>query len=624
MIHRRNAVIVIVVGGAALGLLRFSGRDRDVATELDGCDLKVGATLAYEVHESLVGEMNLRPLLTSLQGSPLLQTQASPPQEKREDKEWRVELQVEATEHDGAVLGARIEDPSTQPPTQLGDPFLVRISSSCSIIDFARKEDALRTPSKQQQQIFSLLQWSVPGPEGSVRGFDRYGEFAAHAKLRASEGRSAVITQRVRYERGFGSTDPFDVVSSSLTVWPGTSGWFDVLQGDLDLSLRVREAQVAKVRSRFSANRGKGRSVSIPFPVTDARWVWGHVLGDPPAAPERPPPRVIAGLSEKPFREVLDNFTALLERGSTTYERLEYLRAYFAANPAALEDALRLLRDPRALADKFGGRGELILAMALSGTPESRRALMKLLTDPTFPVDDQHRAAWSFVQVSDRPPELLPEVVRRAKDRANPYDRGVMSLVLGALGNRSLGRDEETVASASAQIRDWLEHSQSKDELIDALGAVANSGSDSLVASTLPYLDDSDQDLRKSAAAALRNMPFDRVEPEVQRRYAVEDDTLVRTTLLDSALRSAVSPGNSLTALAQQAVNRMHDGAVPRGEYFETLRFVGGAAQRGDAGARSALEAELRAEVASGSKDVAKIEALSPYLAPSWKRNAQP
>ncbi|MBI4818991.1 MAG: hypothetical protein HY791_22155 [Deltaproteobacteria bacterium] len=416
------------------------------------------------------------------------------------------------------------------------------------------------------------------------------------------------------------SQQTFDIVSSSLTVWPGNGPWFDSLQGELRLSLRARGFEVASIQTTFEATRGQGRSVALPFPVDDPRWIWGHVLSVPSPGLATPPPKIIPGLGQTPFRDVLAHFTELYDAKSSVSERLEYLRAYFAANPAALEEALTLLRDPKALDDRFAARSELILAMAQSGTPESRKVMMKLLTDPGFSLHDQHRAAWSLVQTAERPPEFLPEVIRRARDPANPYDRNVMALVLGSLGNSSMGRDEETLSAARAEIRKWLESSRSKDELVASLSAAANSGAASLLPAALPYLEDADRELRQLAASSLRNMPFELAQPEIERRYPIEEDTAVRTALLDAAIRSAVNRSDSLKPIAEQAISRIQSGTIGRGEYFETLRFLGGAAQHGETVARSALEAELRAELNSGSKDLAKIEALSPYLAPSWRR----
>lgn len=585
------------------------------------CGLKVGSSFAFNISSESKAEADLAPLLQRLHklGSEAMQLEGSSPLEKSEKRDWKVNFEVLGPAGADHILAASVVENGRGPP--LGDPFLVRVGPACEIRDFARKDDADRGTAKKQQQMTVVLQWSRPGSGDAGRSFDQYGTFEGVERLEKDGDRSVVRARRVRYEAGFmglGGAPP-KILSSSVTIWPGTGPWLDALESRFVLVLEARSVQAGKVDSHFVAHRTRGESIRLPFPATDPRWVWGHVLDGPTSAPARGETKEIEGLKGKIFSDVIAYYLDLLKEGSNVVERIAYLRAYFATTPAALTAALELLKDPKML--PFGARSELILAMGLADTPEARAALMRLFSEAQFAVHDQHRAAWALIQSANVPEGFVDRVAGRSRQGADPYDRAVMSLVLGAFANRQTTRDSKAIAEASGHLREQLSRASDRAGLLDALAGIGNSGDESLLPAAAPNLASADEDVRVAAVKSLRQMPFDRVEATFAERYSAEESSFVRQEILAAAMQSASgSPRASLESLLRPALARAMDAQTNRTEYIETLKFIGDAVRRGDSEARAALESELQRELRAGAKDTMKLQVLSRYLAPSWRR----
>ncbi|MBI4821635.1 MAG: hypothetical protein HY791_35565 [Deltaproteobacteria bacterium] len=592
------------------------------ALESPFCGLEPGSTIAYRVSLEREAWVDLAPVLQALEkaSANALDLSSSPPAHESEHQEWLLQLEVISEESpESRVLAASLDRVDAEPT---GSVFLIRVGQDCEITDFARQPGQTKDSARAQQNLVTQLQFARR--EGSFQTFDGYGVFELISRVEQHEGATIVRGTRARYDKGFlGLTGiPPKVVEGSITVWPGRGPWFDVLESHTKLTLEANSAAAGRVEAHCVARRAKGQGVTAPFPPSDVRWIWGHVLGAPTRAPPRPRPEQVAAFKGKVFQDVLAFYLGLAGEAGSVVQRLEYLRSFFAADPENILAAYEYLRNPKALTDVFGGRSELILAIGLADTPEARAALLRMMSDPEFVLHDQHRAAWALIRSEDVPAELTERVFRRAREGTTRYDRSVMSLISGALSNETLVRDGAAQLEALGAIQEWLTKQSDTEQLLDTLAAVGNSGSEGFHAKSAPYLDSELEDVRVSAADALRRMPFERVRADFERRYVIEQSSTVRHHLLWSAIDSASgTPSASLDGLVGPALRRINEAGLGRGELIETWKFLGEASLRGNSTAGEAIRNELRGEIAASSPDLPKIEILSRYAGPKWRRD---
>jgi HEAT repeat protein len=324
--------------------------------------------------------------------------------------------------------------------------------------------------------------------------------------------------------------------------------------------------------------------------------------------PQSRPDPVDPALASMPAAEALTRYRALVAGGQSGVGRgAHFLASYFRARPAAVGDFVALLRAQRLSSDEAA---PVFLALQLADTDEARQALVAALRDPSMRTLDRERAAIALSQTGAAVrPELvdaLTELATRPRGREPDPLADTAMRALGGLGLRARGADPALASRVTGTLVRALERAGSDLPLrAAALDGIGNSGDPSALDAIAPYVDSASEITRAAAVTALRQMDDARAAALLARRFAVEPDAPVRTSIVQ-ALAGDVTrpPPPHAVDLAIRALPQEADRAVRA-----ALIVLLGEAAATHPGARAALAAQYPRE-----REATMLRLLGRYL----------
>jgi hypothetical protein len=236
------------------------------------------------------------------------------------------------------------------------------------------------------------------------------------------------------------------------------------------------------------------------------------------------------------------------------------LTAIIRSEPGAAAKAERMLREAPA------HPLYLLDALASAESDQAQAIVLELAEDASLASAVRSRARSAAVRIT-APSAQTVSTLRSWLDQPELdiyalYGLGTMARLLRDSGNAALA------ASAVQPLAARLRAARSPADRVHALRGIANSGDSALFDLVLPFLTDSDTELRGAAAQALRLMKHPGVDEKLRSVAEVETDGSVQLALL-----GAIQPRPASSALCQ-AVLRLAQSAAEAQVRFRAVRLL--------------------------------------------------
>jgi len=658
--HHWRRILITVTGAGALGGLGWMtlgggaesasaeaagaaapsgqyGRRGLASAEADACAFGPGAGMAYEVTTRTHAALDLGPLSDEVRVGGRFATQTTGPQDRRATRRWHLDLRAVARAADGSsILAARVLDQGTEIEGEgtsaadegLAEPFLVRVDRRCGIEAFGWRTAGDRHDARTQQALVAALSFWAPG-DADERAGTVYGGMAFDALGRYRSTYQATGAGRIE-GRIEGYAEPFPqprspvpptlvVESSRLEVQPGDGAWFQRLEGERAVGLRVRDEEIGTMHHQVHAERVEASGWDPAVRVSDEGWTWGLLLEEgAEASVETPVDPTLAALSAG---EAVDRYLAMVHGGQTTAQYAGFLSQWLRANPegaAALVERLRA----GAFDEEDRARSALFYALGTADTPEATAMLVELVAGEDSATAHRVSAAHALAKLP-HPTEEVVEALAMQADRRDlhPVARGSLAMALGTFAHENEGRSAGLAQAARDQIEGWLAEPGDEDDLSSSLLAAGNAGHDDLAEAIGPYLEHEAPRIRQQAAHALRQMSPQEAFPRLEAGMH-DDDRSVRVKVLASATEVSRHHGVLPPAEMIDTAASWLSASADRSEERALITLLGEAAQRGSKPARGALHDRLTEELRSEHRDPARLRALGAFANNRWQADA--
>jgi HEAT repeat protein len=211
----------------------------------------------------------------------------------------------------------------------------------------------------------------------------------------------------------------------------------------------------------------------------------------------------------------------------------DFLALFLRAQPALAFEVMALLQRGQVPADL---ESTLFFALELAGTQEAHDALVQGLSDQ-HAARNRARAAAALPDVPNPSQGTLAALANTAREaRAETKDetqlvRNSATYALGALEQRTRGKNPELAKQTLTEIRGQLETVHSPNELAAALDAIGNSGNSAFIADLKPHLDADNALVRAHAIEAMGHMDPEANKSVFRDLIVDEQDPRIRGTI---------------------------------------------------------------------------------------------
>lgn len=558
---RRVAVAAAGALLAAAALTWWSSRGASRAAAPDAvrqaCRFRTGDRLAYQgtIHAEAAGLL----ALPSQGGELLLPTHGDA------EEKVRIDLQVVAADATQATVALRLER---------GDPAqvaaaLVRITADCQVAEVLPHRALRAEPAEQIDEMVRSLGFRIPARADEDRQeTDRYGD----AQVRYARRGDHVARRVLRYLRVAGDNlgvarghpAQIRVRDAWVEVTLGEGPWFAAQRQRLSLALEVDGKVQRRVEGDASWEQVPARDdLAIAADADDFGPSSGRApTPQPPAT--GPEPGALATMSlEQVWADAMRRQGQAL---APMPSARDLLVAWMQAKPGRA----------RALAELWargglprGARILIVSSLAALGAPEGRDALVWLHGHGAAAIADR-RLAVDGLRAIDPPDAQVIEALRKAARSEEGYEdaTGMLGnhslLALGTVAGKAAPEDralaQQTIAEALA--------SEDPDRRREALHAVANGDPQPFLEAAKAARGTAESpELRAAAAAALRNLPFESLEPTYAPWLATEPDPGVLSGIgraLLHAQHAGYGPPAELCQAIYEAILRSEDPRAKR------------------------------------------------------------
>lgn len=644
------AVIVAGIAVAALAWRTARQADAPAATASAGasrppaaaagrreCVFQDGQRLGVDV--TMKGESSLDLSVLGKGGAAGgLQVQVDSPKKVEVEAGWHLDVQAVQRRPDGStVLAARIEK---GPQKVSGTPvradetgdltpvFLVRLDRRCAFAGFARREGVDLKGARTQQSMLATLQWQYP-PTGEPGRFeaverDANGVYKARYALVEATDDTLLLRHQLAYERlyqnsaapiGGSSVKPGGV---GLKVRPGAGPWFDSLELDQSSEMTIGNVPVGHMKARTVARVVPAGDADMSVDPDDQAWVWGDLFEMQFPEAEATDADVLFGMKGIPFEDALAEYRRLVgDPKRNLRDWVNFLRDWVRAHPEGVPAILKAIQDKQ-FPQQYG-EPAVFFALSLADTPEARAGLLAVLGDDAFGSHNQARAALALADSRTLPDGYLPELLKQSRGdgSGSAADRdGVASLtpMLGVVARTQQRQNPAAAAAAKAELMGRLEGETEPWRLQAALTGVGNLGGDEVLEPVRPFLTNEDPEVRAAAASALRSVSPDKARGLYGPALASEGDPQVREAWVRAYWNQSFEarqapPEEVVTASATALATESNPNVLAA-----HIELLGMAARKGDAGARAALEALLKAELGKAPRNYSLLQVLGQYV----------
>lgn len=462
-----------------------------------------------------------------------------------------LELEAIGESSPGVVLARLTELTSTAlvSDAQLEAPFLLHINADCQIEGFAQHRDTPAGHARLQQTLAHELMWTWPSLDARLQGRHGLGEFTASI---AGDGERADYTLSTFSPWRTGRHELTQLESGTMTVYPGSRGWFERLESR---SSYAGDQTSASFRTLATAT-SPGHAALDDAPRDLATYIWTDLLSQDIELEQKTGPSE----SELLARKRVEHFTldqALerhIARVSTQdvgiHETWPELSTWLEVHPEATEDLVNRMKTHDVPAE---ATMTVYIAMGNARTPEARKSLEGIMRDDTAPIIERSRAILSLIDRDDVGVELAQYLQTKANVLGTTTSQAshVMArqslLALGAMSGRK-PQDEELREIAMRTAQQVLKETDGQGFLLQrpAFGALANIGHPEALALFTDMPNHPDRHTREAAAVIFRRMSIKDSAPLLDRWLADERDPNVLRALWSNVELATYDRGEAL------------------------------------------------------------------------------
>ncbi len=600
------------------------------------CSFRVGESVAYDVSVKASTKLDLGQM--GLGGSTHPRSLSDAARSIAVDAAWHLEMQALETGADGSiVLAARMErtsqkthgaEATAQDGGDISPPFLVRMNRDCSLAEFARLEDAQLLGARTQQALMLSLQWQYPLDPQVTRYTaterDATGTYRARYALLDAGGETAVGRKFLSYESlhrpdaTAGSASNLRVGGKGLVVYPGDGPWFKRLDSQQTMELSMGTTRIGEAESLVNAVAVQPRVADMGTDPHAPGWIWGDLLHLSTGETTKQLGEIPAWIRELTMDDALLRYNRLASDPNMKFrDWVDLMRDWIRSHPEQIPALLAALADDQF--EKRQAEPALFFALAESGLPEARVALLALMENRDYSGLNRSRAAVALASGAELPEGYVDRLISLSRGSgkgadAERDDVEGMSAVLGMVANRQKEKNPTAARKARADLFGRLESESEPWRVAAALTGVGNIQDDSILEPVEPFLSNEDPALRAIAASAMRGVSPEKASPIYGPMLETEKDPAVRHALVHAYHSQAVNarsgPTQEVLAASAKALGSESDVKVVR----QLVELLGLASQRGDASAREALQGLMQSELLKTHKNLELLQLLGQYL----------
>lgn len=458
---------------------------------------------------------------------------------------------------DSSVGGSSVGDSSAEDRTaELERPFMVRFAATGQIEEVRFAPGLSASARATLAAVVAGLQVVRPSGAGSTwqaQERDLNGTFVANYRL----GPDGELTKTWRVATADGQPGGKRALGYKMDAK-------SVLRASRGRLLEVAVDQNGQIRTNGTAKGGisKFESTIRLRRIADANTAWttsldpAHMTVFTANSAARPMPRgkVVPILEMLALAVQVDTDTPLQDKARTRAELARTLRA-----------------DPKGLAmiDAKLRRGQLsepaerllIEALVQTNTAASQRAVVSLLKDTLAPVALRERTLTAAAFVQTPTAEFVRAMQVLAYKGANRSYGARAAMVLGAAISQVALKDGDAASKAASRLIDeadarisksgrWSTERLAESELCDWLAALGNTGASGALPAILKGLAHGSEQVRISAALALRFQDPAKAMPAMHKAMSLEASIHVRDGIVASARTMGPLYGKALVQKA--------------------------------------------------------------------------
>lgn len=554
---RRGFWAVGVGGLVVLGLLLWFARNgaQPLAEQLGvadavalRCTPDLDFTASYRLSLSTELKLNAAALITdSRSRGRMLSSDAG--------YDGRLRVRALSRRREGTVLAMQVDDiestsgsadASGELTSELEKPFFVVLGDDCRIAESGFAPELSAEAINRQQALVDGLSVVVARAADEqtwrTREHDNVGEYTASYDREPGTDSRGFVKQRTAYvnvhaQVGQRFKEPLLVrVLSSTTPaeLDRERAWLARLDNRDHLQITRKDGTlVADLKTTLSLARDLDAADPLEVALQQ-NLRWRNDREPPLLAEVRPvePPPFMKTLT---LEAALAQYAALLRSGksSAIVEGADFLALLLRAQPG-LAFALMSALERGTLAPDL--ESTVFLALEIAGTPESHAALVSGLAD-NHAARNRARAAAALPDVKNPSHETLAalastarEAVAETKDETRLV-RNSATYALGALEERTRGKNAGLSNEAVTEIRSRLDEAGDSSDLAATLDAIGNSGNSAFIEDLKPHLGAKDTLVRSHAIQAMGNMDPNTTKAEFRGLMSGEEDPSIRGTI---------------------------------------------------------------------------------------------
>ena len=434
----------------------------------------------------------------------------------------------------------------------LGAPFRVRFAANGMPLAF-------EFPAEVNQQNRSIL-------ENLLRSFQVSLENVDHWVANESNGSGT-------YEAAYKRTGPaqfekskrkFNTIAAGMISWTDISStetfsieagrnWIAEMNVNETLHSDGQGGPAMRVSNRATLKLQPGAQLALSPDL----WRFDAVAAAAaaPSAIRRPVPNITAEEARRRILATVPELDAARQGRLGLIHRLRDLLRVDDSLPAVILDVLKT----QELDDRT--RADLYLVLEQAGTESAQAALVEVITDDSWSLQDGMRAIVAMGGVKQPTTESITALWDMAQYSAGgerQHMAGSATFALGSIGNTMNKADDPEYASLRSGL---LNNALGGGDVIQRsnyITALGNTHDPTLANEVVILLDDAEPSIRRAAVLSLGSLGTDQVADRLVSHYRAEDNGYVRGAIAES-LQSWADPSDSAMAMFRQTARTEAD-----------------------------------------------------------------
>ena len=270
---------------------------------------------------------------------------------------------------------------------------------------------------------------------------------------------------------------------------------------------------------------------------------------------KRPAPQMTPEQARRQILATVPELDAAKQGRLALIHRLSDLLLVDASMPEVVLEVLRT----QDLDDRT--RADLYLALERAGTESAQAALVSVIIDNSWALEDGMRAIVAMSGVEEPAPESVSALWDAAQSGyADERQRmaNAATFALGSVGNTMREADNPEYASLRSSLLSSATGSFDVDQRSNFITALGNTNDPTLANEVVELMNDSEPAIRRAAALSLGSLGTDQVADVLMSHYSNENNGYVRGAIAES-LQSWSQPTNSAMAMFRQAARNEAD-----------------------------------------------------------------